>query len=157
MKTDLALSGSKICHVLAQSIVFGWTEFNRHQNYSPYIPSLLMDKQHFLIIVYNPKEDSLMTSKHTIKFYPFDDDFSGIIIIWLVLNHRLFFQKTSNFAEEAAVACGFRSQMVQKSTIQDYEKLATYQTCVKCKPTVQYTCDPGPVFSLGLKRKMSFD
>ena len=86
---------------IGQSIVFGWTEYNRHKELSPYIPSIYINNKEYLFFIYNPELDSLISSTNYIKFLnekhpadlPKEDMYSGIFILWIILNLRLFFSE----------------------------------------------------------------
>lgn len=84
--------------LIAQAITFGWTQYNRHRDSSPYIPTLFIDSTKFGLFVYNPVFDSLFISETPLLFIADKlkssvDKYSGIFILWLILYHRLFFQK----------------------------------------------------------------
>ena len=123
---------------IGQSIVFGWTEFNSHKYLSPYIPSIYIDKQEFLFFIYNPELDSLISSaNHIIFFYeklssdlPKEDKYSGIFILWIILNHRLFFRK--NILGGFHLECGFTKQLSEES-LQAYKELKEFAVFVQDK------------------------
>ena len=127
--TQKTVSGMQ--QVISQAIVFGWTEYNRHKTLSPYIPSIYIDRHCFLISVYNPVKDLMLLPIHAAKFIePLGisdplEKYSGIFLLWVVINHRIFFKKdvAINFD------CGFKSQIKAKP----YENLKNFHSVVKKK------------------------
>ena len=129
-KTYVQQKISGIQQVISQAVVFGWTEHNRHRNLSPFIPSLYIDNREFLVLIYNPVQDTLMIAIHSVKFieesFPLPAVYSGIFALWIVLNHRLFFKKQIRSGINE-VECGFKSQV----TIEAYERLDTFKSVVR--------------------------
>ena len=127
--TQKTVSGMQ--QVISQAIVFGWTEYNRHNTLSPYIPSIYIDRHCFLISVYNPVEDSLLLPIHSVKFIePLGisdplEKYSGIFLLWVVINHRIFFKKDV----EVNFDCGFKSQI----QAEPYKNLKHFHAVVKNK------------------------
>lgn len=82
---------------VAQTIVFAFTEYNRHPDKNSVIPSVLIDKTHFYILLYSPVSDFLVTACLRYNYGP---DFGEnsifmrvIITLWVILNYKLFFHK----------------------------------------------------------------
>lgn len=117
--------------ILSQTIVFGWTEFNRHRNLSPYIPSVFIDDKQFGFAVYNPITDCLVLGKDYIPFFGPESEYpeaeypgtkyAGIFILWLILHHRIFFRNEMDFDFE----CNFKQQM----NVNKYEELKLRIIC----------------------------
>ena len=91
-----------------------------------------MDNQKFVIVVYNPTADSLMVSK--ICCFAKDNEeinYAAIFLLWLVLNHRMFFRKHTVQYERP---CEFKNQMGTRP----YEELHDFQSCVRANfPCIQ--------------------
>ena len=126
------------CEAISQSIVFGWTEFNRHKDLNPYIPSIYIDQEKFLFFIYNSELDSLISSANYINFFyekissdlPKADKYSGIFILWIILNHRLFFRRKIQGGFH--LECGFTKQL-SKESLQAYQELKDYEVFVQDK------------------------
>ena len=79
---------------------FGWTEYNRHPDLSPFIPSLYIDSTKFAFYIYNPPKDYLLKADNSGRFIDEDrvtnpfDKYPGIFFLWAILNHRLFFRRS---------------------------------------------------------------
>ena len=142
---------TNICHILSQAIVFGWTEFNRHKNYSPYIPSILIDSRKYMFVLYNPDTDSLLTSEGFVHYYPFEDYF-GLINLWIILNHRLFFNKHS-IDDESIPPCGFKRVMA--ADLSKYQSLNDYKQSITVLPKIVNNIELQPRITVhaGLKRQ----
>ena len=117
--------------VIAQAITYGWTQYNRHRDLSPYIPSLFFDSTKFGLFVYNPKLDNLFVCEYPLMFIAEDtmtpdDKYSGIFILWLILHHRLFFRKETVY-DQSKYDCMFKDQVA----IESYEGLKEYSICVR--------------------------
>ena len=124
--------------VISRSIVFGWTLFNRHKNLSPFIPSVFIDAEKFLFFIYNPVQDILLSSEDYIRFFnekcPCDlpkDRFAGFFLLWVVLNHQLFFRQQLR-GIDSPVASGFRNKILN---LEPYEKLEDFRVSVQRRPT----------------------
>ena len=114
-----------LCQIISQAIVFGWTEYNLHKELSPYIPTVFFDNKHFGIAVYNPDKDSLILTRDCVPFFGDGPEgkYFGIFILWLVLNHRMFFRETLDVYYD----CKFKEQV----DIKNYEHLKHYRDCVR--------------------------
>ena len=118
--------------VIAQAITYGWTEYNRHRQLSPYIPSLFIDGTKFGMFVYNPKLDSLFVCECPLMYITGGamkphDKYSGIFILWLILHYRLFFRKETVYENSNRYCCRFKEHV----RIQSYEELKDYSVCVR--------------------------
>ena len=123
---------------ISQAIVFAWTQYNRHKNLSPFIPSVLIDAEKFLFFIYSPAHDILLSCEDYIqlfnKKYPRDlskDRFAGFFMLWVILNHRLFFRKQI-VGIDSPVKCGFKEKMLNLAA---YEKLENFQLFVQRRKT----------------------
>ena len=123
--------------VIAQTITFGWTQFNRHRDLSPYIPTVFIDAEKFVVHVYNPVSDSLLIYNYPLAFIwdkvePLNEKYSGIFILWLILNYRLFFRRDIDIIEHS---CKFK----QHVRIEFYEDLKEYRNYIRTRiPGVQF-------------------
>ena len=150
-KTDKEEKGV-IEQVISQTIVFGWTEYNRHEDLSPFIPSILIDSEQFLFFIYNPQTDTLLNSAQYINFFtkhhPSDlpeGRYAGIFILWLFLNHRIFFRKQ---LEVVTKECGFKKGV----ELANYKKLDKFKVKIQGKTQNFNDWYHGPLFK---KRKRS--
>ena len=57
--------------VIMQAITFAWTEFNRHPDQIPLIPTIYLNNFEFTFIVYNP-ERFLVWAKQFVTFINLD-------------------------------------------------------------------------------------
>ena len=148
---EVKTNRTDICHILSQAIVFGWTEFNRHKNYSPYIPSILIDSRKYMFVLYNPDTDTLLTSEGFVHYYPFEDYF-GLINLWIILNHRLFFNKHS-IDNESIPPCGFKRVMAED--LSKYQSLKDYKQSITVTPKIVNNIELQPRITVhaGLKRQ----
>ena len=127
--TGTSENKSRQYQVISQAIIFGWTQYNRHKEMSPYIPTILIDGKQFGAFVYNPVSDRLLITENPLLFLAqvkkIPDKFSGIFILWLILHHRIFFKKEILFVEP------FESKFKQQVKVEHYEKLDNYRDCIK--------------------------
>ena len=121
---------------IAQAIVFGFTEFNRHKDLGSLIPTVLLNHDCFVVIIYDPVTDSLMGPRGPVYFinkYITDETdprrYLGIFFLWLVLNHRFFFSNRVRDVE--IVPCKFRKKMEKENKLEEYEKLREFVTPFK--------------------------
>ena len=119
-------------HAIAQAIVFGFTEFNRHRDLSSLIPTVLLNHECFLVLIYDPVTDSLMGPRNPVyyinKNITEETDprrYLGIFFLWLVLNHRFFFAK--KVRDVQIVTCKFRKKTEKEKKLREYEKLREFQ------------------------------
>ena len=147
---------------IAQAIVFGFTEFNRHRDLGRLIPTILLNHDYFIVMIYDPVEDSLMGPRFPVYFInPNIGDttnplrYLGIFILWLVLNHRFFFVKNVRGVE--MVQCKFRKKMEKENKIREYEKLHDFVAPFKVHADMQASMEyPRHAFLVrGDKRKHS--
>ena len=125
--------------VIAQTITFGWTQYNRNKDLhlGPYIPTVFIDGEKFVVYVYNSVSDSLLIYNYPLAFIwdkvePLNEKYSGIFILWLILNYRLFFRTDIDIIESS---CKFKQQV----RIEFYEDLKEYRTYVKTHiPGIQF-------------------
>ena len=59
---------ARIQQVTSQAITFGWTQYNRHKDLSPYIPTLYIDASKFGLFLYKPEKDSLFVTENPFVF-----------------------------------------------------------------------------------------
>lgn len=116
--------------VIAQAVTYGWTQYNRHPNLTPYVPSIFIDGSKFALFVYNPKFDSLFIVDCPLRFIEEGtkkpkDKYSGILTLWLILHYRLFFRKETVYDE--SYDCRFKKTVNVKA----YEELHDYIVCVR--------------------------
>ena len=146
--------------VIAQSIVFGWTQYNRHPDKGADIPTIYIDSEKYGVFIYNPEEDSLLISEWPILFtsdkpeLTLADKYSGIFILWVFMNHRIFFKKQITAQRWD---CGFKTMMAQD--IEFYKQLKSYSNSIKINtPGLQWNqggmgiCTPKQP-DKGIKRK----
>lgn len=140
-----------ICQILSRAIVFGWTEFNRQRDFSPYIPSIMIDSSKFMFVLYNPQTDTLLTFEGFIHYYPFEDYF-GLITLWVILNHRLFFIKHS-IDDTVIPPCGFKRVMTED--LFKYESLMGYKESITAQTEIVDNVELQPRISVhsGFKRR----
>lgn len=117
--------------LIAQAITFGWTQYNRHRDSSPYIPTLYIDSTKFGLFVYNPVLDSLFISETPLLFIADKlkssvDKYSGIFILWLILYHRLFFERSTDYDKK-----GFDCKFTEQVKVEFYKQLKEYSSCIK--------------------------
>lgn len=123
IKTENIYSGLALCQILAETIVFSWTEYNRHLDYSPCIPSVLMANGKFAAFVYNSVNDELYATTGYVHLSS-KNQIVGIFSLWVFLNHHLFFRKKKQTA--LSKVCGFRSSL-SSSLLKQYEELKEYK------------------------------
>ena len=149
LEVENDVTKTNICRILSQGIVFGWTEFNRNKTHSPYIPSVMMDGRKYMFVLYNPVTDTLLTSEGYIHYYPFEDYF-GLINLWVILNHRLFFNKQS-VDDEAIPSCGFTTAMAED--LNKYQLLMDYKQYIIPETVNKIELQPRISVLSGFKRQ----
>ncbi|XP_045181919.2 uncharacterized protein LOC123540736 [Mercenaria mercenaria] len=119
-------------HVVAQSIVFAFTERNRHKNKGRLFPSVLLTPAFFQVFIYNPVDDLLFRSNQF--YFSFDEnDCRPFFILWVILNHRIFLvEKLSNSLK---VSCsGFKRVMESvPEKISIFKMLDSYEPEISVK------------------------
>jgi hypothetical protein len=87
----LCYSADKMNRFVAQSVVFAFTQYNRHRDLCRLIPSVLLSPTYFQVLIYDPVDDLMFRSN---KFYfSFNEnDCRPWFILWIILNYRTFFQ-----------------------------------------------------------------
>ncbi|XP_045203197.2 uncharacterized protein LOC123556495 [Mercenaria mercenaria] len=116
-------AGHVLCKAIAESVVFAWTEYNRHPESHSCIPSILISNGKFAAFIYNPINDELYATAGYQNLNPKDNRFSGIFCLWVFLNHRLFFRKETE--KDLRRMCGF-SESVSEDKLKQYECLKDY-------------------------------
>ena len=117
--------------VIAQSIVFGWTQYNRHPDKGADIPTIYIDSKKYGVFIYNPEADSLLISEWPLLFCSdrpmktLSDKYSGIFILWVFMNHRIFFKKQITSRWD----CEFKILMAQD--MEFYKQLKSYSNSIK--------------------------
>lgn len=104
--------------LVTQAVVVAFTEYNRHREKGKCIPSVLIDRVSFRFVIYNPVDDQLVGSNSITfrkkEFVP-RGIFRPIMVLWLILNHRIFFVRSPE-----------RLQLYLKSRFQ--EKMSNLQS-----------------------------
>lgn len=112
--------------VIAQAVVFAFTEYNRHKTNGKCIPSILIDQSGFQYVIYNPVDDILLVSNN--MMFGSDDSFDPVtgfrpfVVLWMILNHRIFFLKNPSF-KKLCVRSGFHQQMAD---LESFKNLSGY-------------------------------
>ena len=147
---------------IAQAIVFGFTEFNRHPDLSSLIPTVLLNHECFLVLIYDPKTDSLMGPRkpvyyinRTIKVKTDPRRYLGIFFLWLILNHRYFFSKKVRNVQ--TVACKFRKKTERREKFHEYEKLRECKQPFKVSDQQSILESPGNLVLNTNKRKRDWN
>ncbi|XP_060580567.1 uncharacterized protein LOC132737318 [Ruditapes philippinarum] len=124
MKNDCIYRGQDLCQIVGQAIVFAWTEYNRHPEKSPLIPTILIRHEDFTFFIYNPKTDELYSPRELTKLRPDEnspDKYAGIVLMWILLNHHLFFRH--KLTVNKVIASGFSKSNISKySLINEFVK-----------------------------------
>ena len=120
--------GVELDQVQAQAVVFGYTQVNKYPEMSPHIPSLVMDAKQYMVFIYNPKTDSMLQSDGTCAFLRNEkiDSYPGIVNLWMILHHRLFFRKNLQVGEQDFQ---FKKRMPQQVAL--CGKLDAYSRSIK--------------------------
>lgn len=142
---DEAVKYSRLCQglnqVIAQAVVFSFIEYNRHRSKGNCIPSILIDKAGFQYVIYSPTDDILLVSNHMI--YTGMDNFDAaagyrpFVVLWIILNHRLFFKKCPNFRKRF-VKSGFHEKI---SDLQQFQNLTEYSKSITVKKIKSFAND----------------
>ena len=87
--------------LVAQTVVFSYTMGNRHPDLNPMVPGIAINAQEYKIVLFDHVNDLLLITEATPykKFKSSDMDDAGILLLWVVLNHRKFmlsFQTSRN-------------------------------------------------------------
>ena len=113
-KKECPYKGQALCQIVGQSIVYAWTEFNRHPE-SPLIPSVLIMHEDFTFFIYNDITDELFSANGFTRLRPDEqsrDKYAGIVLLWILLNHRLFFRHKLNI--KRIIKSGFANSDITK-------------------------------------------
>ena len=87
--------------LVAQTVVFSYTMGNRHPDLNPMVPGIAINAQEYKIVLFDHVNDLLLITRALPykKFESSDMDDAGILLLWVVLNHRKFmlsFQTSRN-------------------------------------------------------------
>ncbi|XP_045179256.2 uncharacterized protein LOC123538902 isoform X2 [Mercenaria mercenaria] len=136
--------------VIAQAIVFAFTEYNRHPSKSKFIPSVLIDKARYQYVIYSPVDDILLVSNYMV--YINDENFdkkSGyrpFVVLWLILNHRLFFTKCPF---RRIVRSGFHKNI---KNLQQFQNLTEYSKIIHIEQNSDFPNDtPNAIDDRGME------
>lgn len=92
---------------VAQTIVFSFLQRKRLPEFpNLLIPNILISTQEFRIIMYDAVNDILMCSVPLPIFQPYPSnslEIASIIILWMVLNHRIFCEGTDALIREMGI------------------------------------------------------
>lgn len=126
--------GSDFNQAVAQSIVFAFTEFNRHTDKGCVIPSVLIDKTMYYVVMYNPVTDILISFSNTYNFGPKAGNkgefIRAILVLWVTLNHRIFFAKFPKLRDEQQSEFGSKINNLQK-----YRELKNFSKIIRKRNT----------------------
>ncbi|XP_053400103.1 uncharacterized protein LOC123557770 [Mercenaria mercenaria] len=125
-------TNQRINQTVAQAVVFAFTEYNRHREKEDCIPSIIIDKNCFRFVIYNPVDDKLVVSNlinYKKKEFNPKNIFRSILVLWIILNHRLFFAKSPS-SLQFYLKSGFHEKM---SHIHNYKKLNDYSKHIVCR------------------------
>ena len=87
--------------LVAQTVVFSYTMGNRHPDLNPMVPGIAINAQEYKIVLFDHVNDLLLITE-AIPYKKFESSFmvdAGILLLWVVLNHRKFmlsFQASRN-------------------------------------------------------------
>ena len=119
--------------VIAQAVVFAFTEYNRHSSKGEIIPSVLIDKSCFQYVIYSPVDDILLVSNYMMYINEENFDkksgFRPFVVLWIILNHRLFFTKCPDF-RRYYIKSGFHEKindLYQFQNLRDYSKSINHE------------------------------
>ena len=144
--------------VMGQSIVFGFTEYNRHPELTPYIPTILIDSNVFWTLIYDPVDDCLIAGNKVTAFvrsdpifrYHKSDRFQGLFLLWVLLNYRLFFRKDLDGSLMPFESLGFKETARRTGNLCKYEALCEfYEEVVGSK----YKIYPETVMNRPIKKR----
>ena len=87
--------------LVAQTVLFSYTMGNRHPDLNPMVPGIAINAQEYKIVLFDHVNDLLLITRALPykKFESSDMDDAGILLLWVVLNHRKFmlsFQTSRN-------------------------------------------------------------
>ncbi|XP_060590903.1 uncharacterized protein LOC132745909 isoform X2 [Ruditapes philippinarum] len=118
-------------HVIAQAVVFAFTEYNRHASKGKVIPSIYIDKSCFQYVMYCPVDDIMLVSNYMtyMDMENFDkkSGFRPFIVLWIILNHRLFFKKSPDLSKRF-IKSGFHEKI---NDLQQFQNLAAYSKIIR--------------------------
>ncbi|XP_060568071.1 uncharacterized protein LOC132726733 [Ruditapes philippinarum] len=127
--------------VSTQAVVFAFTEFNRHKTMGHCIPSIYIDRSTFQYVIYSPVEDVLLVSNHMVYTYPKDFDketgYRPFIVLWIILNHRLFFRKCPDFRKRFTKS-GFHQKI---QNLEAYQNLTQYSNVLSVERNYSFEND----------------
>ena len=78
--------------LVAQTVVFSYTMGNRHPDLNSMVPGIAINAQEYKIVLFDHVNDLLLITRALPykKFESSDMDDAGILLLWVVLNHRKF-------------------------------------------------------------------
>lgn len=151
---------TKLNQVVAQAVVFAFTEYNRHKSKGTCIPSIMLDKSGFQFVLYNPLDDILLVSNYIM----FADDasfdiasgYGPFVLLWIILNYRIFFLKHPDF-QTHCVKSGFHEKW---SDMDHFHNLVEYSKSITLDRTIFFPDDTPKImtdegFYYFFKRKTS--
>lgn len=121
---------TKVNYIVAQAVVFAFTEYNRHKSKGNCIPSILIDKSGFQFVIYNPVDDILFVSNHITfveeECFNLGSGYGPFVLLWIILNHRIFFSEHLDFKTHC-VKSGFHEKW---SDMHHFKSLAEYSRSI---------------------------
>ena len=87
--------------LVAQTVVFSYTMGNRHPDLNSMVPGIAINAQEYRIVLFDHVNDLLLITR-ALPYKKFESsamDDAGILLLWVVLNHRKFmlsFQRSRN-------------------------------------------------------------
>ena len=78
--------------LVAQTVVFSYTMGNRHPDLNPMVPGIAINAQEYKIVLFDHVNDLLLITR-ALPYKKFESsamDDAGILLLWVVLNHRKF-------------------------------------------------------------------
>lgn len=124
-KLSMVISKKHLPQLVSMNVVSNFIAANRHPNLIPVVPSLLISPEHAVVSFYNIRNDSLLLSRNIrIATCRDDGDFeltkTGILFLWLILNHRLFF---NDYDFEVDVSSGIRRALYSFHVFELFKQL----------------------------------
>jgi hypothetical protein len=89
----LVAKEANLMQIIGTCVVSSFTAHSRHPNKLAMVPTILIDTDQFLVCLYHCEKDVLMISDTKLLATKGHLSRSGLALIWLVINHRLFLQE----------------------------------------------------------------